>query len=101
MQKISSSLESPAAINEKFKVNSVPFFITFLNLLCCGLNNFTFKALYFPCEKSKMIYLVSSVMKDIVVCPGRSRFLVKLICCTGFGSASSALFLLKSVAINL
>ena len=47
-----------------------------------------------------MAFLASSVMKDIVVFPDRSRFPVKLICFTPFGSASSALCLLKSIAIN-
>ena len=34
-------------------------------------------------------------MKNIAVCPGQFRFPVKLICCTAFGSASTACCLLK------
>ena len=52
------------------------------------------------CEKSKMVSLASSVMTNIVVCPDRFRFLVKLICCITFGPASLACCLLKSIAIN-
>ena len=56
-----------------------------------------------PCEKSKMVSFASSIMKNIVVFVflSLSKFLVKLICCIAFGSASSACFLLKSIAINL
>ena len=54
-------------------------------------------------EKSKMVSFASSIMKDIVVFPAQSRFVnpVKLICCIAFGSASSAYYLLKSIAIIL
>ena len=44
--KLFSSLESPTAFDERFKVTSVPFFVTDLNLLSCELDNFTFKVLY-------------------------------------------------------
>ena len=52
-----------------------------------------------PCEKSKIVSFPSSVMKNIV--PLFSRFPVKLICYIAFGSASSACFLLKSIATIL
>ena len=41
------------------------------------------------CEKSKIFFLDSSKMKKIVVSLARTRFLVKLICCINFVSASN------------
>ena len=100
----------------------VPVFIVDFNLLGCKLDNFTFKVLcwvilYYiktkynhdiltlPFEKSKTISFASSVMKNIVepcsTYNALSRFLVKLICCIAFWSASNFCCLLKSVAINL
>ena len=37
-----------------------------------------------PCEKSRIVSFVSSIMKKIVVCPDLSRLPVKLICCMAF-----------------
>ena len=54
-----------------------------------------------PCEKSKTFSFASSIMKNIVVPSARSRFPVKLICCTAFGSTSSAGCLLKSICYHL
>ena len=54
-----------------------------------------------PCEKSKMLFFASSIMRNIVVSPSQSRVAVKLICCIAFESASSACCLLKSIAIIL
>ena len=56
-----------------------------------------------PCEKSKMVSFASSIMKNIVVFPSRSRFVVQLICyiCIAFGPTLSAWYLLKSIAIIL
>ena len=54
-----------------------------------------------PCGKSKMISFDSLIIKNFVVFQDRSRFPVKLICCIGFGSASSACCFLKFVAIIL
>ena len=54
-----------------------------------------------PCEKSKAVSFVSSIMKNIVAPSAQSRFLVKLICCIAFGSTSSACCLLKSIYIIL
>ena len=54
-----------------------------------------------PCETTKMVSLVSSIMKNIAVSASRSRFVVKLICCIAFGSASSACCSLKSTDIIL
>ena len=45
-RKLFSSLESPKILDEKFKVTSVPFFITDFNLLSCKLDNFIFNMLY-------------------------------------------------------
>ena len=42
------------------------------------------------CKKSKIVSFVSSIMKNMVVFPPRSKFPVKLICWIAFGSASSA-----------
>ena len=79
----------------------------------CEFNNFTFKChiesfytdiileqnkivehicntLTVSCEKSKTVSFASSIMKNIVAPAARSRFLVTLICCIAFGSASSA-----------
>ena len=44
--KLFSSLESPTAFDERFKVTSVLFFILDFNLLSCELENFTFQVLY-------------------------------------------------------
>ena len=43
--KLVSSLDSPTAFDERFKVTSVPFFIPDFNLLSCKLDNFAFKTL--------------------------------------------------------
>ena len=50
-----------------------------------------------------MVSFTSSIMKKFVVFAfsSRTRFSVKLICCIAFGSASSAFYLLKSIAIIL
>ena len=53
-----------------------------------------------PCEKPKLVVLLS-ILKVIVVFLARTRFLVKLICCIDFGSASIACCLLKSIQITL
>ena len=37
------------------------------------------------CEKSGIFYLTSSVIKNIVAPPTRSKFPVRLICCINFG----------------
>ena len=93
-------------------------FISNFNLLGCKLDNFTFKVLYWvilnyikakqiyqtptvPCEKSKTVSFAYSKMKNIVVFPSRSKYLVTLISCLVFGSASSACCLVKSIAISL
>ena len=53
-----------------------------------------------PSEKSNLISLASSIMKNVVSAfPSQARFPVKLFFCIPFGSASSACCLLKSVAI--
>ena len=38
-----------------------------------------------PCKKSEMSFFASSVMKNVVGTPARSRFQVKLICFIAFG----------------
>ena len=50
-------------------------------------------------EKSKIVSFTSSIIKNIDV--SFSIFLVKLIFCVAFGSASSFCCLLKSIAISL
>ena len=45
-EKLVSSLEFPIKFYERFKVTSVPFFITDFNLLSCKFENFTFKVLH-------------------------------------------------------
>ena len=96
------------------------FSIPDFNLLSCELDNFTFKVLYWvalywyyvkanqiyntvtiPCEKFKIVWFASSITKIIVVLFGWSRFLVILIYCIAFGSASSFICLLKSTAIKV
>ena len=59
------------------------------------------KMLTVRCEKSKIVFFASSIMKNIVAFSSRSRFPVKLNCCIAFGSTSSAYYLLKSIAIIL
>ena len=51
-------------------------------------------------ERSKMVSLASSIMKNIVWPSARFRFLVKLISCIAFGSELSACCLLKSTEIS-
>ena len=41
-----SSLELPIIFNERFRVNSVPFFSPDFNLLICELDNYIFQVLY-------------------------------------------------------
>lgn len=55
---------------------------------------------HFLYEKSKIVSFASLTIK-IVVFPVRSKFTVKLIRYVAFGSASSACYLPKSIAINL
>ena len=118
--KLFSLLESPTTSDESFTVISVSNFITDFYSLSCELDNFTVKVLYWvilcwcyikvksirntftvPCEKSKMVSFASSIMENIVVFPSPSRFAVKLIYYTAFGSASSVCCLLKCIAIIL
>ena len=54
-----------------------------------------------PCEKSKILFFFSSIMKNTVAPAAQSKFPVKLICCIAFESASSASCLVKSIAIIL
>ena len=89
---------------ERFKVTSVPFFIKNYNLLSCELDDFTFKVLYWVILyhiKNLKLLFASLIMKHIVVSTSRSKFLVKLICCVSFASASSACCLFKYIVINL
>ena len=51
--------------------------------------------------KIQNIFFASSIMKKVIVFPSQFRFPLKLICYIAFGSASSACFLLKSMAIIL
>ena len=46
MRKLVLSVEFPIKIDERFKVNSVPFFIAYFNLLSSELDSFTFNMLY-------------------------------------------------------
>ena len=117
-EKLFSCLESPITFDERFKITSVPIFISNFNLLSYELDSFTSRLLYcvilywyyikgkyihniftVPCEKSKMVSLASPVMNKIVVFPSRYRFPVRLICCIYFGSASSTFCLLKPITI--
>ena len=54
-----------------------------------------------PCRKSKMVSFASSILKNIVAFPCRSKFAVILLYSIAFGSESSACFLLKSIVIIL
>ena len=60
-----------------------------------------FEPIIFSSEKSNIVSLNFSRIKDIVVSPAWSKFPVKLIFCIAFESASSAFCLLKSIAIKL
>ena len=53
------------------------------------------------CEKSKMAFFTSLVMKNINLLFMPLRFPVKLIYCIDFGSTGSAFCLLNSIAIIL
>ena len=52
-----------------------------------------------PFEKSKIVSIASSI--NIAMSPGGPKFAVNLIFRIGFGSASSACYLLKLIAIIL
>ena len=54
-----------------------------------------------PSEKCKIVSFTSPIMKNIVASSGRFIFPVKLVCCTAFGSASSAYCLRESITIIL
>ena len=45
-RKLVLSLELPTTFDERFILTWVPFFMADYNLLCCILDNFTFKVLY-------------------------------------------------------
>ena len=60
-----------------------------------------YNTLTVPCEKSKVVSLAHSIMKNIAPPAAGSRFPVKLISCIAFGSSSSACCVLKSIAIIL
>ena len=62
---------------------------------------YIYNILPIPCQKSKMVSFGTSRMKSIVIISGQSRFPGKLICYIAFGSASTASFLVKSIAIIL
>ena len=114
--------------DDNLKTTSVSFFIADLNLLSCESDSFTFKLLYcvifiwiriklikqnhiqwncvhktftVPCENSKTVSFISSIIKNIVVFPSLSKFATKLICWIALGSAWSDYCLLKSIAIIL
>ena len=105
-----SSLESPIKFVQRFKVISVPFFCSWLHLkyniksfyidIILRQNEFSTLA-QFLVKKSKMVSLASSKMKNVKVFSARSRFLLKIVCCIAFGSASNACCLLKSITIIL
>ena len=63
--------------------------------------NYICKTFTVPCENSKTVSFASSIIKNIVVFPGLSKFAVKFICWIAFGSESKACYLLKSIAIIL
>ena len=106
------------------KGTAIEFFIPDFNLLSCELDHFMFKVLYWVIlywyfiktkqnyntlivlrEKSKIVSIASSVIKNVTVLSftssTRFRFPVELICCLAFGSKSGACYLLISVAISL
>ena len=60
-----------------------------------------YNAFSFPCEKTYIVSLTSSIIKNIVVFPARFRFPGKLIGLTTFELASVSCCLLKSIAISL
>ena len=53
------------------------------------------------CEKLKMAFFTSSIIKNNDLSLPPSKFPVKLICCIAFQLASSACFLRKSIAVIL
>ena len=101
------------------RVASVSRFLEDLNWLTCKCDTFSFTLWYLahycpnefseyfyntlavPFEKPKIVYFVSSMMKNIVFFPAHSRFPAHLICCIGFGSASSVCCLLRSIANSM
>ena len=86
--------------DNNLNTTSVSFFIADFNILNCKFDSFTFKLLYpfiqvkiklltsnctykpftVPCEKSKTISFAFLIIKNIVVFPVLSKFVVILIC---------------------
>lgn len=117
--KLASS--SPVIFEDNLRVTSVAFCVPDFNLFSFEADNFTFTVFYWaipyqclnklaeliyniftvPCEKSRIVSLTSSMMKNIFVFPARCRFPDKYNCCMAFGSAVRALCLLRSIAISL
>ena len=62
----------------------------------CIYSTFTF-----PCEKSKIVSLTSSIMKNTVLFATLSRFPVELICGVAFLSVTGTCCLLRSIAVSL
>ena len=115
------TFDSPTKLDEIFKVTSVPLFISDFNLLSCELDNFIFKMFLLSCfmlisykrnyiyntltvsfKRSKIFqifYFFNNEKKSCV--STRSRFAVKLICCTAFGSAANVCCSIRSIAIIL
>ena len=70
--KLFSSLESAIIIDERFKVTSVPFFVTGFNLLSCELDNFAINVFYWVVsmlilyyDKNKIIILQLFFLKNL------------------------------------
>ena len=103
--KLISSLESPIKFGERFKVNWVLFSIFDFSLLSCGLDNFTFKVLYWVIyidiinqNKLRNTFAILSQFQKSKT-SSWARFPVRLIYMITFGLASSACCLLKPTAI--
>ena len=123
MWKISLIIRLPIIFDDNLKTTSVSFFIANFSWLSCEFDSSKFKLLYrvifywirinwiiiqhiyntftVPCEKPEAVSIASSVMKNIVLFPARSKFVAKLTCWIALGPAPRACNLLKSVAITL
>ena len=71
MSKVTKSvLLLPIIFDDNLTVTSIKFFVAYFNILSCKFDNFTFtfyNTFAVPSRKSGIVFLASSMMKNIVV----------------------------------
>ena len=106
----------PTIFGDSLRTTFSAFFAADFNLSSCEFDDFTFTLFTLSfytdnilvynmfrvlCEKPRIVSFASSIMKNVILSPGQSRFAVKVICCIISGATSRACCLLKSIAIIL